>query len=166
MSLLLASTHIQQQLAAVLRQLTATAYAQPLAILSGNSIGRHVRHVLEFYRQFIDSSRTGQLDYDQRPRNRRWEEDPLEALQQVEWISQQIAHLDVQMALQLQADPSPDGSGRILLPTSLARELLYNIEHAIHHMALIQIAIQTQFPHVVLPPHFGIAYSTIQYNAS
>jgi hypothetical protein len=47
----------------------------------------------------------------------------------------------------------------------VARELLYNLEHAIHHMALIQVAVRQAFPALTLPAHFGVAYSTVQHQA-
>ncbi len=53
----------------------------------------------------------------------------------------------------------------MLIPSSVARELLYNIEHAVHHMALIQVAVTNAFPSIELPPHFGVAYSTVQHQS-
>ena len=42
---------------------------------------------------------------------------------------------------------------------------LTNVEHAIHHMALIQVAVKNAFGHIELPPHFGVAYSTVQHQS-
>jgi len=47
--------------------------------------------------------------------------------------------------------------------SSYFRELQYNIEHAIHHMAIIKIAIGACFTEVELPANFGVAYSTVRY---
>ena len=58
---------------------------------------------------------------------------------------------------------SRDGDEAVELTTSLKRELIYNIEHAVHHMAIIKIAIKESLPHIALPEDFGIAYSTIKY---
>jgi len=49
------------------------------------------------------------------------------------------------------------------IKTSLDRELVYNIEHAIHHMAIIRIAIENEFDSVSIDKHFGVAYSTIRF---
>ena len=54
----------------------------------------------------------------------------------------------------------------VKIKSSLERELAYNIEHAIHHMAIIKIAIQTVFPNVKLAENFGVAYSTVRYQKS
>lgn len=51
-----------------------------------------------------------------------------------------------------------------LITTNLYRELIYNLEHAVHHMAIMKIAMPEIAPYIVLPPDFGIALSTIQYH--
>jgi hypothetical protein len=48
----------------------------------------------------------------------------------------------------------------------MAREITYNIEHIVHHMALVKIGIKEVCPYVVMPPEFGIAVSTIKYHKS
>ena len=165
MSLKSASTDILMQLAEVVGQLSDHDYACPLAVLSGNTIGKHVRHILEFYELLVNSVGTGQLNYDRRQRDLRLEVDPDEALRRIGSIDRAIHWLDLNQSLQLEADLSIHGAEVIRLPTSFARELLYNVEHAIHHMALVQVGIQNAFPEVELPPNFGVAYSTVQHKS-
>jgi hypothetical protein len=50
--------------------------------------------------------------------------------------------------------------------SNVQRELVYLIEHSIHHFALVRIGIQENFPEIILPCDFGIAYSTIKYRES
>lgn len=151
------------QLAEVIGQLTDADYARPLDVLSGNTIGKHVRHILEFYELLVHSAGTGRLNYDRRQRDLRLEVDTDEALRRVGSIDRAIHHLDLSQPLHLEADLSLAGAETIQIPSSFARELLYNVEHAIHHMALIQVAVQNDFPAVELPLHFGVAYSTVQH---
>ena len=47
--------------------------------------------------------------------------------------------------------------------STLDRELIYNIEHAIHHMAMIKIGLKVLAPELHLPENFGVAPSTIRY---
>jgi hypothetical protein len=49
-----------------------------------------------------------------------------------------------------------------LLPTNYYRELLYNLEHSIHHQALIKVALFS-FPHIRVSDSFGVAPSTLAY---
>ena len=166
MSLKSVSTDILTQLAEVVGQVSNADYACPLPVLSGNTIGKHIRHVLELYDLLVNSTQTRPLNYDQRPRDLRLEVDTHEALERIRRINQAIGQLNLSQTLQLTTDLSGEGTGEsVQIPSSVARELLYNIEHAIHHMALIQIALRSEFPDVVLPLHFGVAYSTVQHQA-
>ncbi|MGF7214928.1 putative damage-inducible protein DinB [Spirosoma lacussanchae] len=160
-----ASTDIMMQLADVIGQLTDRDYARPLSVLSGNTIGKHVRHILEFYELLVTSAQTGLLNYDQRQRDLRLEVNPDEAIRRIGSIDRSIQRLDLSQYLRLEADLSVAGAETIQIPSSFARELLYNVEHAIHHMALIQVAVMNSFPDVDLPPHFGVAYSTVQHQS-
>jgi len=154
-----------RQLADVIGQLTDHDYARPLSVLSGNTIGKHVRHILEFYELLVNSARTGLLNYDQRQRDLRLEVNPDEAIRRIGSIDRSVQRLDLNQYLRLEADLSVAGAETIQIPSSFARELLYNVEHAIHHMALIQVAVMNAFPDVDLPPHFGVAYSTVQHQS-
>jgi hypothetical protein len=51
----------------------------------------------------------------------------------------------------------------VLVDTNYTRELVYNIEHAVHHMAIMKIGIREVAPYVTLAPDFGIAASTIRH---
>ena len=165
MSLKSASTDILMQLAQVVGQLPDHHYAQPLDVLSGNTIGKHVRHILEFFELLVGSVATGQLNYDHRQRDLQLEVDPDEVLRRIGAVDRAVQRLELDQPLRLEAELSESVSRPVLIPSSFARELLYNVEHAIHHMALIQVAVQATFPAVHLPTNFGVAYSTIQYNA-
>lgn len=47
--------------------------------------------------------------------------------------------------------------------STLLRELLYVMDHSIHHMALIKIGINVNFPQIHLNENFGIFSSTIKF---
>ena len=163
MSLKSASTDMLMQLAEVIGQLPDHDYARPLPVLSGNTIGKHVRHILEFYELLVNSAQAGQLNYDRRRRDLQLEISTDEALRRIGAVDRLIHWIDLNLPLDLEADLSVSGDETMVIPSSFARELLYNIEHAIHHMALIQVAVRSAFPTVDLPPTFGVAYSTVQH---
>lgn len=149
------------QLSDCLHQLSNEQYSSSLSTLSGNSIGKHVRHVLEFYGCLRSSLDLGVVDYDNRQRDLRIEEEVNAALQLMLSLQSSIEDMDVDQDLQM-SFMLPNGQTEIM-GTRLFRELVYNIEHAIHHMAIIKIAVLQHFPAVVLAADFGIAYSTTQY---
>ncbi len=45
------------------------------------------------------------------------------------------------------------------------REMVYLVEHSIHHYALIRIGLQENFSDIFIPKNFGVAYSTVKYRA-
>ena len=45
----------------------------------------------------------------------------------------------------------------------MARELHYNVEQCIHHLALIKVALKIIRPDIELSESFGVAPSTIQH---
>ena len=58
---------------------------------------------------------------------------------------------------------SPDSDEMFLVRTNAEREIVYNIEHAIHHMAIIRIALQHDIPDLELESDFGYAFSTLKH---
>jgi hypothetical protein len=48
------------------------------------------------------------------------------------------------------------------LDSNYYREVMYNLEHTIHHHALIKVGIE-HFTSLQLPESFGVAPSTMQY---
>jgi uncharacterized damage-inducible protein DinB len=51
------------------------------------------------------------------------------------------------------------------IKSSYQRELLYNLEHSIHHQAIIKVALRT-LRSVEIDENFGVAPSTIRYRLS
>lgn len=74
-------------------------------------------------------------------------------LQEQDWVK----------SCSIEADYSLGQPKGILIPTSLERELMYNIEHTIHHLALIKVGLKLVYPDLDLPNHFGVAPSTIKF---
>ena len=50
----------------------------------------------------------------------------------------------------------------VSIPTNYYREIAYNLEHTIHHMALIRVGI-TEVSEISLPDNFGVASSTVKH---
>jgi hypothetical protein len=62
-----------------------------------------------------------------------------------------------------EANYETDSGQNISMKSSFYRELAYNIEHAIHHMALLKVAINHSFSYITVPESFGVASSTVRY---
>ncbi len=153
-----------QQLVDLLLQLDPGIYAQPLPVLLGSSLSGHVRHISEFYQCLFNGLTSGIVDYDARKRNLLLETDNLYAMQTLEEIITHVQELQVDQALQLKATYHAEKA--LLVPTTLYRELIYNLEHCIHHLATIRIGVSTLTNQYTIPQNFGVAPSTIQHRQS
>lgn len=143
----------------VLMLLTQDQYIQQLAILSGNSVGKHIRHILEFYQAVNVGFSSGIIDYDQRQRNIVLECNLSFAIETIVRISEQITLIE-NSPIQLNSEYDDH---LYQIQTNIFREIAYNIEHSIHHLAIIKIGINLNFSDVILPSNLGIAKSTTKH---
>jgi len=150
-----------KDLANALDQLSDTQYTTSCITLSGNSVGQHVRHVVELFQCLVNGYETGVVNYDSRRRNQDIAGHKMVALECMAVIINTISHPDKPM--QLYAGLSGEDKLSII-STSYYREIVYNIEHTIHHMALIRIGI-TEASEIQLPQKFGVAPATLKYQA-
>ena len=74
-----------------------------------------------------------------------------------------LSELNGQQPITLELSYSHTSNDPIRVASNFERELVYNIEHAIHHMALIKIGIKEVAPQLQLPEGFGVANSTIRH---
>ncbi len=151
------------QLIQIIEQLDKCAYTEKVKILNGSSIGQHVRHVIEFYICLSDGLKSGIVNYDQRKRNISIENDPNYALDILENLSSffALSNFDNTELVNITVFNGVEISAK----SSQNRELVYLIEHSIHHYAIINIALKQCFPCIRVPEHFGVAYSTTEHKA-
>jgi uncharacterized damage-inducible protein DinB len=144
----------------VLQRLDDFSYTQPFTMLSNATIGEHTRHIIEMYQSLIHSYEIGIVNYDKRARNKTIETHRTFAIEQIEKLLATIEKPNKSLILQ-------QGTTEITLEieTNYERELLYNLEHSIHHQALIKVAL-LQLQSVEIPENFGVAQSTIVYRES
>jgi hypothetical protein len=154
------------QLHEVLQKLDERDYQHSSEILSGSSIGGHVRHTLEFFTCLLDGHQSGMICYDNRKRDLEIEKSPTVAMDTIGKITRKLGELTHDKAIELHSLIAPEESNLILISSSLERELWYTIEHAIHHFAIIKIGILSLCPEVNLPQNFGVASSTVSYQLS
>jgi uncharacterized damage-inducible protein DinB len=162
MTLQQSSEMILSQLSELLEKMNPAQYKSPVESLSGSSIGSHVRHILEFYECLVRGLEDCAVDYDSRSRTLLLETDVEFALTVLKKIIKTINSVHSDHKLKLKVDLST-GNNPVTIHTTFNRELVYNIEHAIHHMAIIKIGVSLAYPALHLDKYFGIAYSTIKY---
>ncbi len=148
-----------------LGNLSPDRYREPLEILSLASIGEHTRHILEFYQCLLGQCESGSINYDHRVRNKLIQEDPDIASQALDEIMEALPGCAIDQQLQLEICYDQDQQETVAVTTSMERELAYNLEHVIHHLAIIKIGLSVIAPRMELPEGFGVAPSTMRYKS-
>ena len=155
--------YILRQLYKVVDEIRPADYTQPSVSLSGSSIGQHLRHTIEFFFCFQHGFETGLVNYDKRAHDKVIETDKREALNAINQIMVFIERLDTDAQLLLEVSYDLKNQDINTLDTNASRELVYNIEHAVHHMAIMKIGLREIAPYVKIASDFGIAASTVRY---
>ena len=153
-----------------LDQISDSDYSRQLEVLSGSSIGQHTRHFIEFFQCVLARGlqhKDGKtiIDYDKRKRDTCIECDTRHVIALLETLEREISAVDLKQQVWLAHTDYSNGDIN-LIPSSIERELFYNVEHTIHHFALIKIGLQHLNTTMDLPAHFGVAPSTLAYRKS
>jgi hypothetical protein len=151
-----------EQLKDFLQQLKTEEYTQPLPVFSGSTLGMHTRHIVEFYQCLLQNSNEPEVNYDARKRNLQLENDVLFCCDTIQSIMQQLERLDKNEDKVLLAEIGFE-TNLTKVASSISRELIYLLEHTIHHMAILKMGCIVSFPHIGFDEYFGLAYSTIKY---
>ena len=133
------------------------SYTDSCEALSNASIGQHTRHIIELYQCLIDGYQTGNINYDGRKRNAIYENDIAESVKVIKNIRLRLEQPDKMVKIFCNTD---DDS--ICIESNYYREVLYNLEHCIHHQALIKVAL-LRIKDIKIADGFGVAHSTLQY---
>ena len=144
----------------ILSQIKEEDYTASLETLKGASIGKHIRHVVEFYECLLLNSFDNVVNYDTRKRNLLLEENVKYAEDFITEIIDALAKIDTNSRILL---VSKYHDQTFSMESSVYREITYNIEHTVHHLAIISIAIPLHFDYINLSANFGYADSTIAY---
>jgi hypothetical protein len=152
--------HVFVQLSETLNQLSTEEYTRPSKILMNATIGHHVRHIIELFQCLEKGYDSGIVNYEKRKRDYKIETDKEFATILLKDIYTCIEKPNRELILE--AEDYCDSVETMSVPSNYYREVVYNLEHTIHHMALIRVGIN-EVSSVVLPDEFGVAYSTVKY---
>jgi hypothetical protein len=140
-------------------------YARKLPIAFNASIGGHYRHCLDHFRSLLDAAAGGDLNYDHRERGTPVENDRFAALNATRELLEGYARLDpvlLSRPLAITCKTSCATTGSQVSGSTVGREIMYSVAHAVHHYALI--GIMAGVLEVKLPPDFGVAPSTLKHH--
>lgn len=147
---------VLQQLSNCLDSLTNEEYTEKILVFENMSIGEHSRHIIELFQQLLLGYDLGIINYDARKRDKLLQQDILFAKQSIKALITELKRKN--KSLQLFTTYNNKQS----IETNYYRELMYNIEHCIHHQAIIKIGLYYLEKNCSIE-NFGIAKSTIEY---
>jgi hypothetical protein len=150
----------------LLNSLTDENYTRKLPAVFGSTVGGHYRHCLNHFQSLLQGFDAHEINYDHRERNSWIEKDCMFALAETHRIMRAFesiptAFLDCPISVRSKINYDVDAAP--LIGSTVGRELLYAVAHAIHHYALI--AVICGMLDVPVPAGFGVAPSTLQYHA-
>jgi uncharacterized damage-inducible protein DinB len=155
---------ITDQINTLLELLDEDVYTQSIPLFHGSTIGEHMRHILEFYICLIEGVGQATIDYNGRKRNKVLSEQINAAKATLAYINSAINQMSEGQDLQILNEfCTEEEEGRSQYYSSVGRELQYAFDHAVHHLAIIRMGIQTSFPHLQVDPELGIAPSTLKF---
>ena len=152
-----------EEIKSLLLQFSEELYTAPRGILSEATIGQHFRHILEFYICLEKGSKTGSVSYDDRERDVLLETDMVFAMKSIGKLIQFLSSLEKDCSLTMKANYSDANEELTTIQTSLYRELAYALDHTVHHLAIVKIALSEEVESVKVDSNFGVAPSTIRY---
>jgi len=164
--LIQAATEILRQGEALLSEITDENYTCKVPLAFNATIGGHYRHCLDHFRSLLESATTGDLNYDHRERGTLVENDRFAALNATRELREAYEKLDevfIPRLLQVTCKTSYSTSGSQVSLSTVGREIMYAVAHAVHHYALI--GVMGGILGVPLPTGFGVAPSTLKHQA-
>jgi hypothetical protein len=160
MQLQAAVNNVFLQLKNTLEHLSDEEYCMPSKHLNNSTIGQHTRHVIEMFICLNEGYDTGVVNYESRKRDPIIETNKSVATNLLNEIIYSLDKAD--KPLFLEGSYNEHSSALMRFETNYHREVVYNLEHTIHHMALIRVGLkELNIQH--LSESFGVAPSTAKH---
>jgi uncharacterized damage-inducible protein DinB len=150
-----------EEAADVLADVDDATYVRPAALFDGQQIGKHVRHIIEFYEALFRGLQEGCINYDARHRDPVLESNREVAICRLRYLAGVLRQSSGVRANRV-VWVAGEGSG--YAESSVARELQALCSHTVHHFALI--AVLLRYYGLPVPSDFGFSKATVQYRAS
>lgn len=151
----------------LLAELSDDAYTRKVPLAFNASIGGHYRHCLDHFRSLFDAAARGDLNYDHRERGTMIESDRFAALNATRELRESYQRLDATLLsrpLAVTCKTSYATNGSQVSPSTVGREIMYSVAHAVHHYALI--GVMAGLMGLTMPAGFGVAPSTLKHQAA
>lgn len=150
----------------LLTEISDETYTRKVTVAFNAAIGGHYRHCLNHFNTLLEAAAAGDLNYDHRERGTLVENDRFAALNATRELRAAYEKLNpdfLSRHLNVTCKTSYSTSGSQVSPSTVGREVMYAVAHAVHHYALI--GVMAGIMHVKLPAGFGVAPSTLKHQS-
>lgn len=127
------------------------------------TIGKYLRHSVEFYLCLIQGIPSRTVNYDNKQREQRIETDRLYAFKILSVLSDQLKIHSHDHSLNLFINETSSDKP---FETSVNIELQYCLDHAIYHQSLIKVGLKELNLSNLVGSHFGVGHSPLKYESS
>lgn len=155
--LLIETKNTLHQLVQTINYLSYDEYNEQITALSNATIGEHTRHIIELYQQLNYGYESGIINYDDRKRDYRLQQNIDFATEALATIIEKLEKPNKLLTLISMYNNQTKG-----IESNYLREVMYNLEHCIHHQAIIKIGMM-QLNLQPVDESFGVAKSTLEY---
>jgi len=150
----------------LLENIDDETYTRKVPTVFNASMGGHYRHCLDHFRSLLDTAMDGDLNYDHRERGTLVERDRFAALNATRELREgyeQLAPGFLLRPLMVTCKTSYATGESQASPSTVGREIMYSVAHAVHHYALISV--MAGLMGIEMPAGFGVAPSTLKHQA-
>jgi hypothetical protein len=150
----------------LLAEISDADYTRKVPVAFNATVGGHFRHCLDHFRSLLDAAASGDLNYDHRERGTLVETDRFAACNATRELREAYEHLNyscLSRPLEVTCKTSYSTSGSQSSASTVGREIMYAVAHAVHHYALI--GVMGGLMGISLPPGFGVAPSTVKHQS-
>jgi hypothetical protein len=148
----------------LLQNIDDATYTRKVAMAFSASVGGHYRHCLDHFRTLLNAAASGDLNYDHRERGTLVEQDRFAALNATRELRERYERLDPEVVfrpLAVICRTSYGASESQVVGSTVGREIMYSVAHAVHHYALI--GVMAGILGIAMPAGFGVAPSTLKH---
>jgi len=150
----------------LLAEISDATYTRKVAVAFNASIGGHYRHCLDHFATLLEAVVAVALNYDHRERGTLVETDRFAALNATRELLAAYEKLNpdfLARPLNVTCKTSYSTSGSQVSSSTVGREVMYAVAHAVHHYALI--GVMAGIMGVELPAGFGVAPATLKHQS-
>ena len=126
----------------LLKKITNQDYSTPIKHLNNSTIGQHYRHIIEFYLCYLKGLEDNHINFDSRERSIKLETNKTCCIETKNTIIEKLSSkLNNQSAIIFEYNYTIENSQSAEMVSNTLRELLFCLDHSIHHQALIKVAL-------------------------